>query len=420
MSIGGALCACGLLAIVPLQITGQNQGTSAIVKRLRPDATQGRKLTALNQARSFQSFLRRPEELAPFFERLHRMSSVSDAEPVHILHFGDSHTSSDQWTAPLRALFQRRFGEGGSGFSIAGRPFRGYTRLDAFGGSSSGWKVVSGRSGKTDGYFGLGGVSITTERAGESVYLNADCDLLEIHYLQQPNGGTLALYEDGKLREEFSTAGERNPGIRVIATRPGAHRFVLTTTSARPVRLFGWVADRPEGVTYEALGLIGARASVMLAWDEEMLETYLNARDPSLIILAYGTNEAVDSHLGAQRYQQTFSALLARLRSMARDTPILVIGPPDIHPPAEVDRVIVAQEKAAEENGCAFWDMRERMGGPGSMLEWARAGLAGKDYVHFNSKGYRHLAEALFSDLMQSYDTYERVRLQIMRQDGDE
>jgi lysophospholipase L1-like esterase len=64
--------------------------------------------------------------------------------------------------------------------------------------------------------------------------------------------------------------------------------------------------------------------------------------------------------------------------------------------------------------------MRERMGGPGSMLEWARAGLAGKDYVHFNSKGYRHLAEALFSDLMQSYDIYERVRLQIMRQDGDE
>ena len=105
----------------------------------------------------------------------------------------------------------------------------------------------------------------------------------------------------------------------------------------------------------------------MLAWDDEMLETYLNARDPSLIILAYGTNEAVDSGLGVQRYQQMFSALRARLRSMARETPILVIGPPDIYPSVEVDQVIHAQEKAAEENGCAFWDMRERMGGAGSI-----------------------------------------------------
>ena len=32
-------------------------------------------------------------------------------------------------------------------------------------------------------------------RPGQSVFLNAECDRLEIHYLQQPGGGRLALYD---------------------------------------------------------------------------------------------------------------------------------------------------------------------------------------------------------------------------------
>src|SRR5215469_12794672 len=113
------------------------------------------------------------DALVPFFERLYRLETGQGTEPVHILHFGDSHTAADEWTAGLRNLFQQRFGNGGSGFSVAGHPFKGYRRVDARGGSTPGWKSEGLRTANGDGYFGLGGISISTDRTHESVFLNA-------------------------------------------------------------------------------------------------------------------------------------------------------------------------------------------------------------------------------------------------------
>jgi lysophospholipase L1-like esterase len=395
--------------------TGAASGRQAPVEKIR---------AFLNSSRGS---LEQPAELAALFERLYRLSAGLQEERVHILHFGDSHTAGDEWTARLRSLFQERFGDGGSGFSLAGHPFAGYRRLDVSGGSTGGWKAGGLQAGGGDGYFGLGGISLSSDRSGQSVYLNAACDRLEVQYLQQPNGGKLALYEDERLVSEFSTAGELKPEERVFETRPGNHRYVLKTISSGPVRLFGWVADKRTGVTYESFGLNGARASLMLHWDEQMLGHYLLGRDPALIVLAYGTNDAAEFQASIERYQEMFSNLLARLRRMSPESAILVVGPPDVslrghgrsHNPADVARIVVAQQNASRENGCAFWDMRQHMGGIGSMRDWAAAGLARRDYVHFSPAGYHQLAEALFADLMRYYDTYTQVRLQLLGAEFD-
>ena len=42
----------------------------------------------------------------------------------------------------------------------------------------------------------------------------------------------------------------------------------LLTLQYRPVRLFGWATDRDTGVTYEALGINGAEASVFFRWKD--------------------------------------------------------------------------------------------------------------------------------------------------------
>jgi lysophospholipase L1-like esterase len=422
-----ALTGCALLAGGPGMLKSQEAGPAVLAagRSADPPPPPVSNERIRRYIESSRGSLEHPEELVSFFERLHRISTESHGGSAHILHFGDSHTAGDEWTAPLRSLFQQRFGDGGSGFSLAGHPFAGYRRLDAPGGWSAGWKAEGLNKGPGDGLFGLGGVSIATDRAGQSVYLNADCDVLEIHYLRQPNGGSVALYQDDRLLEEFSTAGSLHAEVHAVAVGPGAHRFLLKTTGAGPVRLFGWVADRQRGVTYEALGLNGVRASVMLNWDEEMLASYLKRRDPALIVLAYGTNEAVDLQ-SAEHYHEIFSTLLSRLRRMAPRAAILVVGPPDIYPrmrggshsSAEVERVIAAQQNACRENGCAFWDMRQHMGGAGSIREWATMGYAQRDYIHLSASGYRQLGEALFADLMRYYETYERVRFQMLGRDN--
>lgn len=361
-----------------------------------------------------------PGALVSMFDHLYRLNAGEDPAPVHILHFGDSHSAADDWTAGLRSQLKERFGDGGSGFSVAGRPFQGYRRFDVHGGGSAGWHAEGLRSGTGDGYFGMGGVSISTQVEGQSVFIETECDRLEIHYLQQPGGGDLALYDHDQLLEKFSTKGELGPGFVSYQTASGAHRFVLKTLSARPVRLFGWVADKETGITYEALGINGAEASVILRWNEDMLATYLRRRDPGLIVLAYGTNEAANGSWSAEKYQATFSDVIQRFRRAVPSASILVLGPPDSwsnrqgtwRPLPGMDRIIAAQKAACRENGCGFWDTREHMGS-GSMPDWVHAGLAQSDHIHFTPAGYRRLAAMLFSDILGQYELFKEVRLEI-------
>ena len=88
-----------------------------------------------------------PGALAPAFEQLFRLSSQpQDPAPVHIIHFGDSHTAADDFTGGVRELLKARFGDGGSGFSLAGHPFLGYRRFDVHGGGTAGWQSEGLRS----------------------------------------------------------------------------------------------------------------------------------------------------------------------------------------------------------------------------------------------------------------------------------
>jgi hypothetical protein len=81
----------------------------------------------------------------------------------------------------------------------------------------------------------------------------------------------------------------------------------------------------------------------------------------------------------------------------------------------KLDRIVTAQREAALANRCAFWDMREKMGGKGSMPEWVIAGLAQYDHVHFTGPGYRRLGYTLFRDLMYNYEKYTKVRDELVR-----
>ena len=130
--------------------------------------------------------------------------------------------------------------------------------------------------------------------------MEAECDLLEIFYLQQLDGGDLALYDNGQHMAEISTNGELGPGYFSYHPAPGRHSFELRTLRRAPVRLFGWAADRSRGVTYEALGINGAEAAVIFKWDEKVLASNLEHRNPALIVLAYGTNEASDPNWDRQ------------------------------------------------------------------------------------------------------------------------
>ena len=243
-----------------------------------------------NRLNPAESHFENAAALVPFFELLERASATGTA--IHLLDFGDSHTASDDWVNAMRTELQARYGVGGPGFVLPGHPFRGYRRFDVVGNSSEGWTPEGTVMHPGDGREGLGGISITAHSPDQTVTIRTSGRILEIHYLQQPDGGQLEFSVDGQPTRTISTNGELGTGIYRYEPGLGQHDYRLRTLSSDPVRLFGWASDERSGITFETLGINGAQASLIRNWDNAIWQQEVASRQPALILLEYGTNEA--------------------------------------------------------------------------------------------------------------------------------
>jgi lysophospholipase L1-like esterase len=358
--------------------------------------------------------------LQPFFDQLRQLEADPKSGVVRILQFGDSHTAADMFTGAMRTLFQTKFGDGGAGYSYPGYPFAGYRIHGTRRAQSTGWLVTGTKFRDLgDGLLGMGGVSLSTAQPGNWISLDADATSLQVQYLIQPGGGNIEIYDGDDLLEAVSTDGPTAAGHYEAAVEPGPHHFEVRTMSYAPVRLFGMRTEEPAGVTYEAIGLNGAEAGLILKWNEMLQQELMEQRDAALIVLAYGTNEASDSNWDEESYAAMFRRLIERCRRLAPKAAILVLGPADRElragrrgwaPYSGIDRIVRAQRSVCKAMGCAYWDERSRMGGFGAMRDWVSVGWGQGDHTHFTGEGYTELAAALFSDIVQQYNSYEGGR----------
>jgi hypothetical protein len=138
-----------------------------------------------------------------------------------------------------------------------------------------------------------------------------------------------------------------------------------------------------------------------------------------LVVLAYGTNEALDPKLELGNYERALVDLLGRIARAVPASSCLLLGPPDLARrsaaagdawvtwPRLLD-IVAAQRRVAGAAGCAFYDQLEAMGGPGSMAIWASEPepRGNRDRVHLTRTGYALLGTTLATDLMHAYDAW--------------
>ena len=100
---------------------------------------------ASDEALSPPSYLSAPPgSLTTFFSALLRVEQGQPGAIVRVLHYGDSPTSQDFITADVRALLDRRFGDGGHGFVLIAKPWAWYSHR----GSRSGCAGLEDRGRK--------------------------------------------------------------------------------------------------------------------------------------------------------------------------------------------------------------------------------------------------------------------------------
>lgn len=403
---------------------GRSHGRSTRIKGPRVHVDPVSRLNAISTLASTlshgSSALSFSTALSSFYGALAQHEDQPDDGTVRVLQFGDSHTAADLFTGEARRVLQHEFGNGSVGYTYAGHPFAGYRIFGSQRSQSGGWSTEGTHFADLgDGLLGMGGIGVSTARAGEFITLDAPCSSLELEYLQQPGGGTVHLTDNGAAVSDIATSGETTgPGTYDYNCTGDStdldHHFVLTTTGDSPVRLLGLVALQP-GVTWESIGINGAEAPLILRWDQSLFTAYLRKATPSLVVLAYGTNEAA-AHYDPDHYAIVFGELIDLIHRTTPGASVLVLGPTDRataarrawHPFSGTQSILDAQRDVCRTHGCAFWDQRRRMGGLGSMQQWVRAGWAQGDHTHLTGEGYRSLADALLADLLAGYDMYRK------------
>lgn len=361
--------------------------------------------------------------LKPFYALLQRVAARQ--AQVRIAYYGDSHTAPDLITARVRHGLQSAFGEAGIGFVTAAKPWPYHRHSMLEYAESKGFTGRRISRSVRGGKLGLFGAALETKGkkpavallrthgyAGESGHVSE----LTLYYLKQPSGGRVRIMIDGKRVALQSTAGKSDePGYLQLSAPLGAHEIELRTMGDGPVTLFGLTLDQKgPGVILDTLGIPGARAKFHLLWDEPLYREHLLKRNPDLVVLAYGTNEAGDEDLSAADYEQTLRRTVQRIKSYLPSVSCLLVGPTDrperaddgtIRTRDQLYGIVAVQRRLASELGCAFFDVAQSMGGPMSIVRLAAQSppLASRDHVHLTMKGYEALGDALLESLLQPY-----------------
>lgn len=377
-----------------------------------------------------------PEALETFFEALAATEEGRRYRAVHVLQLGDSHTAGDRITGKLRADLQRRFGDGGLGVLPAGVPYAGYApmrvRVEA-----QEWDAPAAPLATGAGYgladVGLAGVQPAVYGRAPMLRFTPDPGAepgsVTICFRAGGRSSDFHLISDGRWLPVATPAPSRTGPVcvgRNLLTGPGgavgpielwAHGAGVLAYS---IRLEG---TRP-GVALSNLGVVGATLADLAARDEAVAAVELAAWRPSLIVLAFGTNEGFDDALDPVAYEGLLRGQIARMRRLAPEASLMILGAPDAlrsgaasgcsadrlrAPPPSLALVRDVQRRVAADMGVAFWDWHGRMGGDCSAdrLALRAEPLMRGDRVHFTGAGADWIGGVLAGDLIGAYQAWK-------------
>jgi len=370
-----------------------------------------------------QPAIEQPDALAPFFARLAELARGRAKSHVRIAVYGDSNGTRDFMTGEMRRVLQRTYGDGGHGFVTVGRPWRWHSFMDIKHDTrTETWGSYTVTSAPApDNFHGHGLIAAFSIQTGATTWIaTADDDApigrsasrFDVHYLEQPRGGTFEVRVDGATMASANTRAPRaGAGFLEVRVPDGPHKLDIVATSPFQTRILGVTVERDTpSVIVDGIGVGMLNCQWILRDDEALNRATLARRDYDLVVFHLGTlSNAAD-------YAPCMDKLLARHRAALPHASYLVLSPPDFledrffppRPAPWVPLVRDAQRAYTSTHGVAFWDFFAAMGGSGSMSRFEREGMTIKDGVHFSAKGGAYMGDRVVDAIARGFDAYLR------------
>lgn len=258
-------------------------------------------------------------------ERVARLE-MQETTPAVIAMIGDSWTSRDIISGPLRTQLQHAYGDAGIGY-ISFAAARNAVRLPGVSVRREG--TWTEHINKPD----AGGLDLAsaTGMSGQYEVVFSGTRLM-VHYLNQPRAGRFAVSVDGATPTVISTA-QPTRAYKTLPLGPfpdGKHtlRIKVVTAAVAGVTLYGIDIQRNvAGVRLHRLGAGGAASSDYAAVPAS-LGGGLRALTPDLVMIMLGTNDRVRD-MKLQEYTDHLRVIVRNARAEVPDADIVLLSPSD-------------------------------------------------------------------------------------------
>lgn len=330
--------------------------------------------------------------------------------PLRILYYGDSQIENDRITSVFRKVLQERYGGFGRGLIPVENIYNSANNFIMT--TSDNWESMSVIKAKQ-----------------KQLDLGLLCEAFKIKYSAgKENSNTTSWVKiksiENDVGDEYSvlsifyrasgysnvsvTLNTNQPVVKELTTNGCINELSFTLedkpenveirfSTASEITVYGLNLESPTGIMVDNIALRGRSCPEFSKIDTTRLRQMAQLLNPSFVILQYGVNVVPNITSNYNFYKNQLNNELVCLREIIPDIPVLLVSVSDmaykvgglLESYPNLEEVLNTQKEVAVENGCAFWNLFESMGGKGSMISWVekQPPLGNKDYVHYTSLG---------------------------------
>lgn len=355
--------------------------------------------------------------LTTFFNKLNASKQLH--KKVRIAYFGDSFIESDNITDELRRKLQLLYGGNGIGFlpiqsavSAQYRNINFFTKgiWEDYNFKNNPYKLPLGLTGHV--FYASG--NTTTEFIAKNQDVFNNVQLYTGFY--KPLTSKIYVAKDGK--ETFLTIKNSSLVNETTLNTGMPLKDIRIASTDAYLPIYGISIEGKEGVYLDNYSFRGNNSTLTNQISKTTMQAFNKYLQYDLIILHYGINAVEHDKQKSPWFESSMTKLIETIKQGFPNTPILLISTSDFArryngkymTENAVPFMVDTQRKIAMQNGVAFWDLYDAMGGQNTMVHWVEGDtvLAYKDYIHVNEKGAKKIAGLFFDKLLSSKKYYEQ------------
>lgn len=344
----------------------------------------------------------------------------SKGKKTRIAYFGDSMIEGDLCTQDLRKSFQAMFGGRGVGFVPITSIVAGFRQTITHVFSKDWIKYDFHDKGGKEHPVGPSG-SVFVPNAGSWVKYIAPkaygpFNTIKLYYGTGNSDARVSITKDADV-STIVLNGANAINEAVVNENGTVNAVTMSFNCPTPINIYGASFESGSGVYLDNYAFRGNSGLPLTTVPFSIYNGFDEYFSYDLIVLQYGLNVVGHNVKTYSWFKKGFQAMVDHIKQAYPHASIMIVSLGDKgyrkdgvwNTEPDVLKVVQVQKEVAEENGIAFWNLYENMGGYNSMKRWVEGDttLANQDYAHPNAKGAKKMSDLLFNKLIEGLNDYK-------------